>query len=162
MAPDGKVVRISTATADRARRRPGPHTPVPLPTEADGFIEVKPKGPVAADRWTEAIIKAGRGYIPVARAFLRNYSELNIRPNEAMFIIHLMDFKRRGEAPWPRYKRLAEYMGLTRKQVQRLAASLEGVGLLRRERRDATSNRFHLEGVLKALEKLIAEGKARK
>lgn len=48
------------------------------------------------------------------------------------------------------------------KQVQRIAVSLESVGLLRRERRDATSNRFHLDGTLTALEKLITEGEARK
>src|SRR5262245_24540980 len=148
MAADGKVVRLKTGTLGRHRSPAVPRTPVPLPPEvqAAGFVEVKAKGPSVSDRWTDSIVKAG-GFVPVARFFLRNYSKLKIRPSEAMLIIHLMDFKRRGEAPWPRYKLLSDYMDLTPKQVQRLAKSLEGVGLLRRERRDATSNRFHLDGL---------------
>lgn len=109
----------------------------------------------AADRWTPEIAKAG--HIQIARSFLRNYRNLDppLTLGEAMFVIHLMDFKWDNEAPWPRYKTLARYMGMTDKQVRRLAKSLEDKGYLRREVRTAEANRFHLESLFRRLEEIL-------
>jgi hypothetical protein len=119
-----------------------------------------PPARTVADRWTSELVKGG--HVAVARTFLRNYSKLNIRPNEAMFIIHLIDFKWTQAAPFPTYKRLAEYMGVSDKQVRRLAQSLQVKKLLHREVRQAKPNRFHLDKLFAALEELKASGKARK
>jgi len=115
-----------------------------------------------ASRWTAAL--AATGHAPVTRGFLRNYSQLKpaLSHGEAMFVIHLFDFKWDNAAPWPGYSVLAKYMGVSPKQVRRFAKSLEDKKYLLREQREAQTNRFHLDGLFQALEKLIAEGKARR
>lgn len=121
-----------------------------------------PTGRRVADRWTENLAKGG--HAPVARTFLHNYSRLSppLTHGEAMFVVHLLDFKWGKEAPFPGYRRLATYLGVTEKQARRLAKSLEDKGYLRREIRVDQTNRFHLEGLYVALEKLMADGNARK
>ena len=107
-----------------------------------------------ADRWTPELAKSG--HIPIVRKFLRGYRKLNppITLGEAMFLIHLMDYKWDKEAPFPGYKTVAEHMGVSIKQARRLAKSLDGKKYLRREYREATTNRYHLEQLFAALEKL--------
>ena len=111
-------------------------------------------GRSVADRWTPQLAKSG--HIPIVRAFLQGYSKLkpHVTHGEAMLIIHLMDFKWDSKAPWPGYKTLAKYMGVSVKQVRRLAQSLEGKKYLRRVLRQATTNVYHLDQLFAALEKI--------
>lgn len=134
-----------------------PHPRDPMATSTR--LRITPRS--VQDKWTWLLLE--QGYIPVARVFLRNYSRLDppLTPREAMFVIHLMDFKWAREAPWPRYRVLAQYMGVTPKQVRRNARSLQEKGYLVRELRKAQSNRFHLDPLFTALEKLKAAGDAR-
>lgn len=119
-------------------------------------IKVKSKGPdrTVAARWTPML--AGEGFTPVSDFFLKNYHRLPkpLRPTEAMLVIHLMSFKWDKAAPFPGFKRLAEYMGITPAGVRTHARTLEKKGYLKREMQVGTTNKFHLDGLFKALEKL--------
>ncbi len=108
-----------------------------------------------AERWTEILLD--QGFVPVARRFLRNYSKLDppLTPGEALFVIHLMDFKRDSNAPYPSYGRVAGYMGISDKMVRIHAQRLERKGYLHREQSFGKTNRFNLAALFSAVEKLI-------
>lgn len=110
------------------------------------------KSRTVADRWTPELIRAG--HIPIVRTFLRNYASLNppLTSGEALFVIHLMDYKWDSDAPYPAYATIARNMGVSAKMTRRHAQSLETKGYLRREIRTAQPNRFHLQPLFKALE----------
>lgn len=108
--------------------------------------------------WTPALAKgkgADRGHVAVVRTFLRHYSSLKPYPltvGEAMFVVHLMDYKWGAEAPWPSYKTLATAMGVSEKMARRHAKSLEDKRLLKRKFRKAQTNLFDLRPLFRALE----------
>ncbi len=106
-------------------------------------------------RWTPALIR--EGWVPVSRTFLRNYSKLEPRltVGEAMLVVHLMDFKRDQRAPYPSYKRLAGYMGISDKMVRVHARNLEAKGYLRRQVRQGLPNLFDLSPLLTKLEAFV-------
>ena len=103
-------------------------------------------------------ILARTRHVAIVRGFLHEYSTLNppLTSGEALFVIHLMDFKWGEEAPWPSYRKLAKRMGVSDKMVRRHAQSLATKGYLMREVRRAQTNRFHLNGLFRALEKHLA------
>jgi DNA-binding MarR family transcriptional regulator len=104
--------------------------------------------------WTPALAKTN--YVAVVRGFLHYYSTLKpyeLTTGEAMFVIHLMDFKWGEAAPFPKYKTIADRMGVSEKQARRLAKSLEDKKYLVREARGGRrSNRFNLSQLFEALE----------
>ncbi len=110
-----------------------------------------------ARRWTEPLLKTG--FVPVARIFLRNYSRLQppITPQEALFIVHLIDFKRDENHPYPSYKRLAGFMGVSDKMVRLYAKSLEGKGYIRRIARVARPNFFDLTPLFETMERRFVD-----
>jgi hypothetical protein len=111
-----------------------------------------------ARAWTPALAKSR--FVPVVRAFLENYSSLkpfSLTHGEAMFVIHLMQYKWDEAAPFPGYKRIARLMGVSDKMVRRYALSLEQKGYLLRVARRSTTNRFDLRRLFAVLEKTIAE-----
>jgi DNA-binding MarR family transcriptional regulator len=115
-----------------------------------------------ARAWTP--ILARTRFVPVVRGFLENYSSLKPFPlthGEAMFVIHLMQFKWDEAAPFPGYRRLARLMGVTDKMARRYAQSLEQKGYLVRVARRASTNRFDLAKLFIALESKIASDAAR-
>lgn len=118
----------------------------------------EPKRFSAGSAWTPALAagtEADRGHVTVVRTFLRHYSTLKPYPlnsGEALFVIHLMDYKWGDDAPWPSYRKLAEYMGISAKMARRHAQSLETKGYLKREVRRAMTNRFDLKPLFRALE----------
>lgn len=110
-------------------------------------------------RWTPALMKTG--FTPVSIFFLENYSAL---PNplthaEALLVIQLMRHKFDREAPYPGFARLAKRMGVTSTAVRGYARSLERKGYLRREMRTSLTNKFHLEPLFDALEKLLKKSR---
>lgn len=110
-----------------------------------------------ARAWTPALAKSR--FVPVVRAFLENYSSLkpfSLTHGEAMFVIHLMQYKWDEAAPFPGYKRIARLMGVSDKMVRRYALSLEQKGYLLRVARRSTTNRFDLRRLFAVLEKTIA------
>ena len=63
---------------------------------------------------------------------------------EALFVLHLMEFKWDREAPFPSYSTLARRMGVSAKMVRRYAQALERKGYLKRSARTGHTNLFDL------------------
>ena len=105
-----------------------------------------------ADRWTPALSRAG--HVPIVRTFLRSYSSLTppLTVGEAMFVIHLMDYKWDAGKPFPGYGTIARYMGISAKMARRHAQNLEKKKYLVRELRVAQTNKFDLTPLFLALE----------
>lgn len=111
-------------------------------------------------RWEPKLEDAG--FVQVSSFFLEHYHRLKPYPityGEAMFVIHLMQFKWDAAKPYPAYKTLSSRMHVSDKTARRLATSLEQKGYLNREVRVAQTNRFDLTGLMNALVKLKAEMK---
>lgn len=115
------------------------------------------RGRVAA-RWTQKLLRDG--FTPVANFFLDHYSEIGVTSTEAMFLIHLVRFKRDEGHPWPSYRVLSQKMGIHDRRARQIAKSLEDKKLLVRiGRRDQEtlkwhSNEFNLTLLFEALERL--------
>lgn len=107
-----------------------------------------------AKRWTAALVKDG--FTPVSDYFLKNYHRLlpQVTSLEAIFLVHLVSFKWDEAAPFPGFKTLAKRLGVSTTAARGHARSLERKKYLRREKRVGTTNRFHLEPLFGALEKL--------
>ena len=120
----------------------------------------------AQDRWTQQL---GRHFTPVSDYFLGNYHRLRPHENarglssaEAMLVIQLMSFKRDGRAPFPSHKTLATRMGISERMVRQHVRALVELGYLQCERKTAGGvNRYHLEPLFTAREKLMAADAAR-
>ncbi len=116
----------------------------------------QPASKQVTDRWTPALIAKG-GFTPISVFFLESYSSLPqpLSHAEALLVIHLMRHKFDKEAPYPGFKSLAKKMGVTPTAVRGYARSLETKGYLKRVMREAQTNKFQLEPLFKALEKLL-------
>lgn len=112
-----------------------------------------------ADRWKYPDLLRFE-YLVVPSVFLRNYSRL--RPHrlthaEAIFVLHLMEFKWDRSAPFPSYNTLAGRMGTSTKTARRLAQSLAEKGFLRRVIRTGNTNRFDLAPLFEKLLHIVRE-----
>ena len=74
-----------------------------------------------------------------------------------MVIIHLVSFKWDRNAPFPSLRTVAKRMGITPPSVRTHLRSLEAKQILFREMQVGQTNRFHLDGLFKALEELMAK-----
>jgi len=95
-----------------------------------------------------------KGFLVTPTVFLQKYSQLKPYPltaTEALFVLHLMEFKWDATHPFPGYKTLAQRMGVSDKMARRHAQSLESKGYLRREIRSGQTNRFDLKPLFDAL-----------
>ena len=102
-----------------------------------------------------------KGYIAVPALFLRWYAHLQPFPlssGEALFVLHLMEFKWDTEDPYPGYKTLATRMGISDKMARRHAQSLETKKYLVRKIRTGQTNRFDLSPLFDALLKAVKKG----
>ena len=109
-------------------------------------------------RWTPALTE--RGFTPVSIFFLDNYHLLvpKLSYAEAMFIIHLLRFKWSEEDPYPSLITIARQMGISSQMARHHARHLEKSGFLKRELRFGETNRYNLQPLFDALEKLQTEG----
>jgi hypothetical protein len=117
-----------------------------------------------ATRWNHSELFES-GFIAVPTAFLRHYAHL--KPNrltlgEAMFVLHLMEFKWGADDPFPGYATLAERMGVSVKMVRRHAQNLQTKKYLRREIRSGRTNRFDLSPLFDALLGAVQDEKSRR
>lgn len=99
-----------------------------------------------------------KGYVPLPVLFLHHYAELKPFPltsGEALFVLHLMEFKWDEENPFPGYKTLAKRMGISPKMARRHAQSLEQKHYLNRVIRVSQTNRFDLTPLFDVLLKAI-------
>lgn len=112
-----------------------------------------------ADRWKHPdLLKFG--YLVVPSVFLRNYSKLkphSLTYAEALFVLHLMEFKWDRSAPFPSYNTLADRMGTSTKTVRRFAHNLEKKGFIRRVIRTGNTNRFDLAPLFEQLLQVVRE-----
>lgn len=148
-----KLTSVSTAAIQPA-----------VPETAAPSVAAAPRRTNRPDeRWTETIVSHG-GWVPIARTFLRCYSTLEpkISPAEAMFIAHLMDFKRDKNPPYPSYKRLAQYMGVSDKMARLYAKRLEQKKYLQRQIRIGQPNLFDLTLLFNKLEYRIKQDQINK
>ena len=117
-----------------------------------------------ANRWKhESLFE--KGYVVVPTMFLRNYAQLKPYPltgGEALFVLHLMEFKWDVNAPFPAYKTLAARMGISDKMARRHAQSLEIKGYLKRRMRVGQTNRFDLNPLFGAVLKAVKRDKKRR
>lgn len=98
------------------------------------------------------------GFVAVPTLFLRHYAHLKpkrLTIGEAMFVLHLMEFKWDADAPFPGYATLAKRMGISDKMTRRHAQSLEAKKYLKRELRVGLTNRFDLSPLFDALLKAV-------
>lgn len=103
-------------------------------------------------RWSPVLKKDG--HVQISVFFLDNYHRLQpygLTHGEAMFVVHLMQFKWGKDAPFPAYGTIAQKMGVTVKTARRLAASLQQKHYFWREFRTGATNRFHLDKLIGAL-----------
>lgn len=106
-----------------------------------------------------------KGFVAVPARFLQLYAHLKPFPlssGEALFILHLMEFKWDANAPFPGYKTLASRMGVSDKMARRYAQSLETKKLLRRQKRVGQTNRFDLTPLFDALVKAVDQDEQKK
>jgi hypothetical protein len=122
-----------------------------MPTDT----QVQPSVRDISARWTPKIAKLG--WTPISVFFLDNYSRLTppLRYSEAMFVIHLMRHKWDSNAPYPSFGTLAKRMDVSAEAARSYARSLEKKGYLWREGKIGETNRFHLDKLFAALEKLM-------
>lgn len=118
-----------------------------MPVTAPAKIET-----AFSKQWTGSLKKFG--FTQISNLFLEQYSTLDpiITHSEAMFIVHLMQFKWSAASPFPSYQRLAKRMGVTEVSVKRYARSLEKKGYIQRSKRTGNTNQFHLTGLLTCLD----------
>lgn len=123
--------------------------PVPIPESSRSFVK----------RWKHRNL-FDRGFLVVPTLFLHHYAHLTphpLSPGEALFVLHLMEFKWDANAPFPGYKTLAARMGISDKMARRHAQSLEAKKYLRREMRVGQTNRFDLTPLFDALSKAVEQ-----
>jgi len=131
-------------------------TPKTIPIRTSQQPQEKQRSFVA--RWKHQELFA-KGFVPVPIYFLEHYAQLKpfcLTPGEAMFVLHLMQFKWDEAAPFPGYKRIAAQMGISHKMARTHAKSLETKGLLIREMRVSQTNRFNLTPLFDALQKMVS------
>lgn len=114
-----------------------------------------------ASRWRhESLFE--KGYLVVPTLFLQHYAQLkpfSLTSGEALFVLHLMEFKWDRSAPFPAYKTLAARMGISPKMARRHAKSLEVKKYLKRRMRVGQTNHFDLNPLFDAVVKAAQENK---
>jgi len=137
---------------------------VDFPAEESKTAVPKSQGQAYAERWGHGAL-FNKGYVVVPTLFLRHYATLKpfpITPGEALFILHLMEFKWDAREPFPGYKLLGRRMGVSDKMARRYAKSLETKKYLRRRLRIGQTNRFDLVPLFDAILKAAAKEAATK
>jgi hypothetical protein len=80
------------------------------------------------------------GFTAVSRVFLRSYAEMGLSSNEAMMVLHILDYSWRDNLPFPKVETVALSMGKTDKTVRSYIRTLRVKGLLRTKSRKGRSN----------------------
>lgn len=140
-------------TPKKAKKKTLKRTKKKVSKAAGKLVQKKTSGAFSlSKRWHPAL--AADGFTPISTYFLENYHRLkpyDLTHGEAMFVIHLMQYKWNEQAPFPAYKTIAERMHVSEKTARRYAVSLDKKGYLRREFRIGNTNLFHLRGLIDAL-----------
>ena len=125
-----------------------------------------PKAPrgaesVLAEKWGVEVI--GQGYTAVPDVLLANMGELKISPTEMVVLLQLMRYWwAAGQLPFPSKKTLAQAIGSSEKNVQKVVGRLVARGLLKRILRKKASDRndsncYDLEPLIVRLRGLVTQ-----
>jgi len=120
------------------------HKPEPEPKPARDVVT----------RWGGDSRIKQEGFVPIPKRFLDYHAALkpfSLTVAEALFVIHLVQYKWDAQHPYPSLKTLARRMGITPVYARKLARGLEGKGLLKRLPRSGYTNAFDLTPLFKKL-----------
>lgn len=111
--------------------------------------------------WGKSVV--GYGYVALPRLLLDGQRRLGLNATQMLILIHLANqWWEPGKNPWPSKARLANSLGLSSRQVQRVLGELENAGFISRKQRfrankGQTSNEFDLSGLVSKLQQLEPE-----
>lgn len=111
-------------------------------------------------KWGVEVIAQGFNILP--SLLFRAQKRLGLSPSQLALIVQLTDFWwREDDIPWPKKETIAQRLGITEKQVQRIVRDLEKRGYIRRVKRltrhGQTSNGYDLSGLAMKLQQLAPE-----
>ncbi|HEX4736382.1 MAG TPA: helix-turn-helix domain-containing protein [Allosphingosinicella sp.] len=139
----------------------------PLERAIDKAIVVPfPKGPDSKRKWDKMWGRdvVSYGYVAVPRLLLEAQRRLGLSSTQAMILLHLCNYWwEPGKHPWPAKKKLAHFLNLSERQVQRILGELEDAGFIKRNARfrtngrGQTSNEYDLSGLVAKLQVLEPE-----
>lgn len=143
-------------------------TTTPTLSGPTGIVPMPPYTPPRRDRsyaarWTPRIAEAHFTAIP--ECFLHNLHRLRphagargLNSTEALIIIQIASHKWDDRAPFPALTTIATRLGVTTRTVRAAVKRLEELGFVRRELSTTGGpSRYHLDGLHRALEALLAE-----
>lgn len=97
----------------------------------------------AAHIWGPTLLR--KGWTGIAHLFFELYPDLNITPQEALFLLNLTTYHslkgNAGAAPFPGLTVLAERLGVDKRRARAIACQLEEKGLLKRIFRRSQADR---------------------
>lgn len=102
------------------------------------------------------------GFTQVPSLLLHGQRRLGLSSNQLCVLLQLADYWwEPGRKPYPKKQAIADRVGLSTRQVQRIIAELEKGGLVTRvermTRHGKTSNEYDLAGLVKALARIAPE-----
>ena len=133
------------------------------PTKSSNVVELRPRPPgrqQSEKKWGVAVMKLGFCILPAL--LLRAQRRLGLSATQLALIVQLADFWWNDDKlPYPKKETLAERLGLSEKQIQRLIRGLEQRGYVQRHKRmtkhGRTSNAYDLSGLVEKLAALAPE-----
>lgn len=119
------------------------------------------KGAKFTDKWGPLVAKMG--HLQTPSLLLKAQDRLGLSPTQLNVLLQVMDHWWNAAAnPYPSKQLIANKMGMTPRQVQRVIAELETGGFIRRIERywpngGKNSNEYDFTGLVKKLQKLAPE-----
>jgi predicted transcriptional regulator len=103
-----------------------------------------------------------RGFVIVPAILLRGQRRLGLSPTQVTVLLHLIDWWTDADRkPWTSKNTLSQRMGISERQFQRVAATLEKAGFLKRvehiTHRGKGPNSYDLSGLVEKLKALAPE-----
>ena len=115
----------------------------------------------AREIFSEAVMK--HGFTAVPNILVRAQGRLKLTSTQFAIVVQLLSYwYEPGRPPFPSKEDLARHLGMSKATVRENVAKLEQRGLIRREQQvtaagDYGSNKYHLDGLVAALQKLVPE-----
>lgn len=102
------------------------------------------------------------GFTAVSRAFLQNYRALGLSMEEAMLVLHILDFQWGARLPFPKVETLVDMTGRSDQTIRKYLRKLRTLGLLRTVNRKGRSNQYDFSPLFVKLREIIEESRRAK
>jgi hypothetical protein len=130
---------------------------------ADNVVELRPQKALqrkSEQKWGADVM--ARGFCILPSMLFRAQHRLGLNLGQLALVVQIAEFWwEASKNPYPKKETLAARLGISPKQVQRIAKQLEDRGYLKRVRRvtgrGQTSNGYDLAGLVKKLQELAPE-----